>query len=731
MLSTYNVLSILMIPIFVKDTFYGFIGFDDCNMERVWTTDQLNVIRSLASNIANAIERVKNERVIRETEYNLTQINETIRDVFWLYDMQLQKYIYMSPSCEKVLGMAQEDFYAGKDYGDRFVVEEDLPKMRAAMKSLADQPFYEVEYRIRHKDGIRWIYEKSSAIRDSNGVLVRNAGTCSDITEKKLTQEKVTQLSLVAEKTTNGILIADKDGKTLWANEAYLRMFEIPESELIGRRPRDLFKTDEEHVKTISRLNSSNYTLEFEVNTFRNTRKWVELTCTAIMGESGEVTHQVEVLSDITEKIRTRQELQEHLLDLEFQNVLKERLISAGSIREITEKALGLIQQRMKSCIHISLLTLDEHKTHLEGYYLKGDVIERESHPIKDIKSYEKIKDGKIFIENDLRITNELSVSDQILLQYGAVSYAVVPIMEEKELTGMITITFDAPIHINYAEKGNLVGFAYILSTTIRHLRLKNSLEEKNKDIEESLYYAQSIQKTILPDLRENFPSLQNVAVFFKPRDIVSGDFYWAYENAEHLFIAIGDCTGHGVPGAFLTLIGSRILEQIVHLDGITTPSEILRRLDRQLFLSLSSGTSPDISDGMEIALCAINKPGKYLTFSGAGMGLLYFVNNTEHYIKGMLTSIGENRKEGLSLPDHRVELEKNQYFYMASDGYQDQLGGAHFKRFSKQKLIALLGGIKDLDAGKQEEKLEAALTEYMGSNHQTDDISLIGFKIK
>ncbi len=730
-LRSMNIQSTLVLPVYVKDKFYGLIGFDDCKTERLWSLDQLNIIRSLASNIANAIERVNSEKAIIESENNFRQINETIEDVFWLYDSRDEKFVYGSPSCEKVLGMSQADFYSGIRYAERHILEEDRPRLRAAEQLLQTEPYYELEYRINGPEGdIRWISEKSFAIRDDNGRSIRNSGICSDITEKKLFQSRLQQLSLVAEKTTNGILIADSEGYTLWANEGYLQMFEIPEEQLIGKRPRDLFNSDPEHFRIISQLNATNYTLEFEVITFKGNKKWVELSSTAILDDTGAVQQQVEVLTDITDKVRVNNELRQHSLDLEFQNVLKEKLINASSIRELTEEALGLIKSRMKDCIHISLLTLDEKKQNFEGYYLRGGTIEKESHPVRNIKSYEKIKNGRIFIEDNLS-SGGISESDKILIAYGAVSYAVIPVLDGKEVSGMVTITFSKPCSLSGSEKNNLMNFSFILSSTIRQLHLTQSLQEKNNDIRESLDYARSIQGTILPDLNKTCSRLGKQVLVFKPKDIVSGDFYWAREDRHFTLIAIGDCTGHGVPGAFLTLIGSRLLEQVVASSESRSPSVLLKQLDGLLHHTLGQGEDDGINDGMEIALCVIDHEKKTLSFCGAGMGLLCFEGDTELYLKGEMESIGDHRDNEILLHDQLIPLRSGQRFYMASDGYQDQLGGSNFKRFSKQKLIELLKDVKDKEPEHQETLLNTAIETYRGPHPQTDDITLFGFTVK
>ena len=242
--------------------------------------------------------------------------------------------------------------------------------------------------------------------------------------------------------------------------------------------------------------------------------------------------------------------------------------------------------------------------------------------------------------------------------------------------------------------------------------------------------YAKNIQNTILPNLKTSFPVLRDVCLLFRPRDIVSGDFYWAKEDDQNVYIAVADCTGHGVPGAFLTLIGSKILDQIIVEEKITSPSEILTTLDEKLFNSLNSKKDTLVRDGMEIAICMINKKDKKLSFAGSGLGLIYFINEQEFYVRGQLKSIGDYRQESFLFENYQMDITGNEQFFMATDGYQDQLGGEKYKRLSKKRTIEILNSLQGLSPEMQESLLKKELDKHIGTYAQTDDITVLGFKI-
>lgn len=320
-----DILSILLLPIFVKGQFYGFIGFDDCKQERHWSEDDLNVFQSLVTNIANSIEKIDNELLIKESESNFRQINETIEDVFWLYDLVNRKYIYMSPSCEKVLEIEQAAFYENRYKAHTHIFEDDKNKFAEAEDTLKTTDSYDIEYRMIMADGrIKWINEKSFAIRNDKGELIRNSGICTDITEKKQTQAELKQLSLVAEKSTNGIVISDKEGRVLWANQGFLDMFEVPLEVLLHQRPRDIFNPhSKELLDEIAEVNGTNFTKSFSVTTYKNNKKWIELNNTVVLDENGEILQQLEILTDITERKQVEAKLAEerHLLREIIDNV--------------------------------------------------------------------------------------------------------------------------------------------------------------------------------------------------------------------------------------------------------------------------------------------------------------------------------------------------------------------------------------------------------------------------
>ncbi len=256
-------------------------------------------------------------------------------------------------------------------------------------------------------------------------------------------------------------------------------------------------------------------------------------------------------------------------------------------------------------------------------------------------------------------------------------------------------------------------------------------LEKKNEDITSSITYAKRIQNATLSSV-ENITEKLNAFILFRPRDIVSGDFYWCYETNEHIYIAAVDCTGHGVPGAFMSLIGSTFLNQIMIENREPTPSQILFELDKKLFFSFKQKNKEEqIRDGMDMAICRINRNKQEVIFSGANRPFYIFSNNTLAEVTANLQSIGGflegNDKK---FEDSKFNYQKSDTIYLFSDGFGDQFGGPKNKRFSMKKMKALFEQINGMEIDEQYKAMVNEHELWKMDNSQIDDILVIGIKL-
>ena len=252
-------------------------------------------------------------------------------------------------------------------------------------------------------------------------------------------------------------------------------------------------------------------------------------------------------------------------------------------------------------------------------------------------------------------------------------------------------------------------------------------IEEKNKDITASIRYAERIQRAMLP--KED--TFEETFVLFMPKDIVSGDFYWMYDNGDWQFIAVVDCTGHGVPGAFMSIIGHNSLNKVVREYGLTRPSAIVDQLNNEVMKALMQRHEKAINDGMDLALIAFNKKNFTLEFAGA-YNPLYVVRKGEVFVyKGDRFPIGmTTMDEKKNFTNQQVDIRPGDMVYMCSDGYADQFGSADVKKYKSGNVKKLLSSIWNLPVNEQKERLENEILTWKGDLAQVDDILFIGTKI-
>lgn len=265
----------------------------------------------------------------------------------------------------------------------------------------------------------------------------------------------------------------------------------------------------------------------------------------------------------------------------------------------------------------------------------------------------------------------------------------------------------------------------------------KEIIEEKNKDITESIRYSKRIQQAVLPSAERLVKYFPDSFILNKPKDIVGGDFAWFSERDKKIVVAAVDCTGHGVPGAFMSVIGNSFLNEIVNERKMTRPDVVLEVLRESIIRSLKqrsreTGEPQGMKDGMDIAIIRYDLETKILSFSGA-KNPMYLVRDGEVIIyRGDRFPIGVDA-DGILIPfeGHDIEVQKGDCVYIFSDGYPDQFGGPKGKKFKYKQFQELLAEIHDKDMEVQKFILEETLTKWKGGLDQVDDVLVIGFRIE
>ncbi|OQY00007.1 MAG: hypothetical protein B6I24_00930 [Bacteroidetes bacterium 4572_128] len=270
------------------------------------------------------------------------------------------------------------------------------------------------------------------------------------------------------------------------------------------------------------------------------------------------------------------------------------------------------------------------------------------------------------------------------------------------------------------------------LNVTLEVVNLqKEKIEDAHKNIKDSINYASRIQNAILPNLDIFEKATNDYFVFFKPRDVVSGDFYWAKQIGDYFIYITADCTGHGVPGAFVSMLGVSLLNEIVNKKEINQTNEVLDILREEMKKSLKQKgkNKNETKDGMDLTMCIINRKTNELQFSGANNSMYLYRNNELIEFKGNRQPIGIYIKEK-PFTNYEIQLQENDVIYTFSDGYIDQFGGKKGKKFMKKRFKKLLLEINHKDMSEQKQILDKIFGKWKGNLNQIDDVLVIGVKI-
>ncbi len=266
-------------------------------------------------------------------------------------------------------------------------------------------------------------------------------------------------------------------------------------------------------------------------------------------------------------------------------------------------------------------------------------------------------------------------------------------------------------------------------------------IESANKKITDSIRYAQRIQDAIIPSEDEMLACFTDHFILFQPRDIVSGDFYWTWKKKGTSQFAVVDCTGHGVPGAIMSVVGFAMLEQTTKVKQINQPAQILAEMNAGIVGWLKqnegnvlheTGKMWKSRDGMDMSMISLDKENRTIVFSGAKNSLFYTENGKIKEIKGDKFSIGGTllKQKQKTFTDKQINLQENDMVYLTTDGFLDQFGGIESKKFSKKRFIELLSKIQHLPLQEQQKKLQESFAHWQGMQRQIDDMLVVGIRM-
>ncbi|MCC5920742.1 MAG: SpoIIE family protein phosphatase [Cyclobacteriaceae bacterium] len=319
-----------------------------------------------------------------------------------------------------------------------------------------------------------------------------------------------------------------------------------------------------------------------------------------------------------------------------------------------------------------------------------------------------------------------------------AISYDGLIIFSILNILSIVLVVTAITLYFNYAAESSFQEVAIkneelaITSEQVQKQALQ--LQKVNTNLNASIHYAKRIQTAILPKFEglSSIMSNHQVVLYFQPKDVISGDFYWCKETGSHQFLVVADCTGHGVPGAMLTMIGNSLLDNIILDKRITDPAQILDLL-QEYFVALFDN-NPKVRDGMDVAILAIEKNQNLYKYAGANRSLCLIQDDSLSIIKGDRKGIGNSKilskkSKSTSFTTHELDMDSIKALYLFTDGYEDQFGGFENRKFYSKNLRKLLFEIHRLPTKEQEQKLAQVFEDWKGDNAQTDDVCLVGLK--
>jgi serine phosphatase RsbU (regulator of sigma subunit)/GAF domain-containing protein len=421
-------------------------------------------------------------------------------------------------------------------------------------------------------------------------------------------------------------------------------------------------------------------------------------------------------------------------------------IASELSTDKIIEKVYESVNALMDaSYFAIGILSESRARIEFRGAMEKGVKLDSFTHSMADENRFSvwAVEHKKEVLINDFSEEYNKYISGIAPPVVGEATESIIylPLVSKGVVIGVLTVQSFSKHAYNEFHLNILRNMAIFLANAIENAEAYRKIESQHEEIKKakdkmtaSINYARRIQNAMLPDRALLEKALPESFVFFRPRDIVSGDFYWLLEKDHKTYVAVVDCTGHGVPGAFMSMIGSEFLSETVNSQHIESPELILEHLHLRVRQALKQSES-DNRDGMDVALCVIDHHKKVMEYAGACSPLIYITGSAPNYqlhqIKGDRMPIGGMQREvKRTFTKHTIPLDQSLMCYMLSDGFQDQFGGPNGKKYSLSRLKEVFLQHHTEGPDQQRKVLRNELVNWIRNERQIDDILVLGFRL-
>lgn len=509
------------------------------------------------------------------------------------------------------------------------------------------------------------------------------------IQEVNRTQKR---MQLLLENASEVITIYEEDGRVRYVSPSVETILGYSQRELQGKS--DIEKIHPNSVEIAKGLFNSlrenpdeKITVQFEYQTKEGNYIWLEATGTNFMSNPA-IRGYILNSRDITERRRAEQE---------------QRMRS--KMQALSENSPDLITRLEHESISYINPTIEAYTGKSPKQFLNKKVKETEL--------------NTIILDQWLSIVEKVNASnDTVAMEMDF------PTDQGKRIMQVNAIP-------EYDEQKNIESVLVVSHDITERKEIELEIQNKNKKINDSINYAKRIQNAILPNTRHINKALPDSFILYKPRDVVSGDFPWFVQIKNDIFIAAVDCTGHGVPGALLSLIGYFLLNDIVRSRKITEAGKILDLLDEGVTQTLRQDQDDSATkDGMDIALCRINIETRIVEYAGAHRPLWYMKGGVMEEVKGNKFPIGGGiYKNQTNFTTTKLQLAKGDSFYFSSDGFPDQFGGPEVRKFGPKKTREIIEQIHKKSMHEAAQVFDTEWEAWKGEHKQTDDVLLIGIK--
>ncbi|WP_338812388.1 SpoIIE family protein phosphatase [Bernardetia sp. Wsw4-3y2] len=502
----------------------------------------------------------------------------------------------------------------------------------------------------------------------------------------------------------------------IWINTQRLKKANQRLEDTVKERTAELMESNEEIVQQNFQLNQQKEEIEAQ----NENQKELNISL-SIQKEEVEKAHKnVQLLAEIGQEITAI---------LNFEDLIKSVYHNVNALMPADGFGIGIFDG-------------SQNKIGFQGFIEKGEKLPYHFDSLQEntlaIRCFKKLEE---IIINDLETEGEKYDFQLAEEQQGEIPLSLVylPLQLENKPLGVITVQSFKKNSYSERELTFLRSLASYVSIALDNSSAYQLINEKNQKITDSIRYAQTIQQAILPSekkIEKPFRlSNEDYQIIFRPKDIVSGDFYWTSQTTDYFFVAAVDCTGHGVPGAFMSMIGNTLLTEIVEIQKIYEPSLILDKFNEQFVEALRQDENAN-SDGMDVCLCRVNFDNKKteIVFAGAKRPLFYtdYNENQENKIQrlqGTRKSVGGKQRNQNNFEQHILLLNKKSRIYLSTDGLPDQ-NNPQGEKIGTSKLIYLIEQSSHLSIKEQIKEVENELVKHQQNAEQRDDITFIGIEV-